>query len=129
METPDTIHTHTFPYSISDDTDESQFNEPWDPRRDDLTRIVNIGYTELGLNAKNLYNIIIDLTKMDQADITDKMLADTPYYNQKSDRTLSNGLSELTKAELISRNKIGEITLLEPNARNKDFQAYILSTQ
>jgi len=125
MDTSRLNPTHIYPNTFNGDTDDSQFNEPWDPTRDDLTRVVNIGYLRLSLNAKNMYNIIIDLTKMGMSRLSVKILTGTPYYKLRSDKTIYNALNELRKADLIDRNALGDITLLEPNARDEDFQAYI----
>jgi hypothetical protein len=125
MDTSQLNPTHIYPHAFGDDTDESQFNEPWDPTRDDLVRIVNLGYSRLSLNAKNMYNIINDLTKMGESGITISKLAEIPYYKRRSAHTIYNALRDLKNVNLISREDRGEITILEPDARDEDFQAYI----
>jgi hypothetical protein len=117
--------THTYPHTFNGDTDDSQFAEPWDPTRDDLTMIVNIGYSELSSTSKWTYNLIYDLVRGGEAKITAKTLTDIQNH---SNRSTYYALEDLEKSKLISRNSRGEITLLEPNARNKDYRAYITST-
>ncbi len=125
METSGHKPIHTPPHTFIDDTDDSQFAEPWDPTRDDLARVVNLGYSRLSLNAKNMYNVINDLTKMGESGITVNKLAEIPYYRHRSVHTIYNALTDLKNVNLISREDRGEITLLEPNPRDEDFQAYI----
>ncbi len=125
MDTQAQYPTHTYPHTFSGDTDDSQFNIPWDPTRDDLVRVVNLGYSRLSLNAKNMYNIINDLTKMGESGITISKLAEVPYYKRRSVKTIYNALRDLKNVNLISREDRGEITILEPDARDEDFQATI----
>ncbi len=126
MDTQANYPTHTYPHTFSGDTDDSQFNEPWDPTRDDLTVIVNIGYSKLSPTDKWTYNLICNLFRSGLEKITGKTLS---AIQNHSTRTTQYALEALEEARLISRNKKGEITLKEPNARDEDFQAYIASTQ
>lgn len=126
MDTQAQYPTHTYPNTINDDTDDSQFNIPWDPTRDDLTMIVSNGYSELNATAKSTYKRINDLVRDGETKISAKRITETQSNKL---RTTFNALKDLEEAGLISRNRKGIITLQEPDARNRDFRAYIASTR
>ena len=122
METSGHNPIHTYPHTFSGDTDDSQFNEPWNPLVDNLDIIVLAGYGYLNPTERLTYCLIATLTRNGDCYITDEKLTRIQGHGP---RTTYNALRSLKTAELITEDEDGYITPLQPNPRDPDFRSYI----
>ena len=118
-------HTHINTHQMHSKglTGDSQFNSPWDPMHDNLDIVVMAGYGTLNATEKWTYSLIVSLFRTGEVRITLQRLTDIQNHSK---RTTWNTIQSLKDAKLIETNDVGEILLVPPDARNKDFLRAII---
>ncbi|MBC8376197.1 MAG: hypothetical protein H8E26_09120 [FCB group bacterium] len=119
-------HTHinTPPRHSEGLNGDSQFTSPWDPMHNDMDIVVLAGYGTLNATEKWTYALIMSLVRAGVERITIQRLTDIQGHSR---RTTWNAIRSLQDARLIVIDDVGEIALIEPDARNEDFvQAIVI---